>query len=162
MQRIAFIVMIVALTGCNTAQTRDVNSPYYKVPPGSSIVLNRDLAIPAGVAHIDLQDGTPSTSVGNYNVSCTFKVRNLGPSTIKADTFKIRETSIGQEWVSRPDTMRFYREFRLTSATQPDVMKFVCHDWDGPLTGKPVSVPEMGKVGGYVSFRFAQQPRHGS
>jgi hypothetical protein len=90
-------------------------------------------------------------------VSCSFSVRNLGPSTIKADTFMIRETSSSQEWVSRPDIMRFYREFRLTSARQPDIMKFICQDWDGPLTGRPVSVPEMQKaVGDYVSFRFAQ------
>lgn len=159
MQRIALTIMILALAGCNTAQTRDINSPYYKVPPGSSIVLDRDLEIPAGLAHIDLQDGTPSTAVGNYNVSCTFSIRHLGPATIKADTFRIRDTSIGQEWVSRPDIMRFYREFRLTSETQPDVTHFVCQDWDGPLMGKPVSVPEMEKaVGGYVTFRFAASP----
>jgi hypothetical protein len=104
-----------------------------------------------------LQDGTPSSAVGNYNVSCTFSVRNLGPSTIQPDTFKIRETSSSQEWVSRPDIMRFYREFRLESATQPDVMNFVCQDWDGPMIGRPVSVPEMQTaVGEYVSFKFSQ------
>jgi hypothetical protein len=157
MQRIAVTMVFLVLAGCNTAQTRDVNSPFYKIPPGSSIVLNKELNIPSGNAHIDLQSGNPSTAVGNYKVSCTFQVRNLGPSTIKADTFSIRETSTGQEWVSRPDIMRFYREFRLASATQPDVMKFVCQDWDGPMTGRPVSVPEMQQaVGEYVSFRFAQ------
>lgn len=157
MQRIAITLTILALAGCNTAQTRDVNSPYYKVPQGSAIILNKDLEIPAGQAHINLQAGVPSSAVGQYNVNCTFSVRNLGPSTIKADTFGIRDSSTGEEWVSRPDIMRFYREFRLTSATQPDVMNFVCQDWDGPMTGKPVSVPEMEKaVGSYVSFRFGQ------
>jgi len=157
MQRIALALIILVLAGCNTAQTRDVNSPYYKIPPGSAIVLNKDLDIPAGEAHIDLQAGSPTTAVGNYNVSCSFRVRNLGPATIKADTFTIRETSTSQEWVSRPDIMSFYREFRLNSDRQPDVMKFVCQDWDGPMTGRPVSVPEMQKaVGSYVSFRFAQ------
>ena len=157
MQRIALTLTIVALAGCNTAQTRDVNSPFYKIPPGSAIVLNKELNIPAGQAHINLQDGTPSSAVGNYNVSCTFSVRNLGPSTIKADTFTIRETSTSQEWVSRPDIMRFYREFRLESAQQPEVMNFVCQDWDGPMMGRPVSVPEMQKaVGEYVSFKFPQ------
>jgi hypothetical protein len=153
----ALALLFLALAGCNTAQTRDINSPFYKVPPGSTIILNKDLDIPTGEAHIDLQDGSPAAAVGNYNVSCSFRVRNLGPSTIKADTFKIRETSPGQEWVSRPDIMSFYREFRLESARQPDVMKFVCQDWDGPITGRPVSVPEMQKaVGSYVTFSFAQ------
>ena len=157
MQRIATALMILALAGCNTAQTRDVNSPYYKIPPGSAIVLNKDLDIPAGEAHIDLQAGAPAAAVGNYKVSCSFRVRHLGPATIKADSFTIRETSTGQEWVSRPDIMSFYREFRLESARQPEVMKFVCQDWDGPITGRPVSVPEMQEaVGDYVSFRFSQ------
>ena len=157
MPRIALSVMILVLAGCNTAQTRDVNSPYYKVPIGSTIILNKDLEIPAGQAHINLQDGIAATAVGNYDVSCTFNVRNLGPSTIKADTFTIRESGPGQEWVSRPDIMRFYREFRFTADTQPDVMNFVCQDWDGPITGRPISVPEMEKaVGSYVTFRFAQ------
>jgi hypothetical protein len=157
MYRIALALTIAALAGCNTAQTRDVKSPFYKIPPGSAIVLNKELDIPAGQAHMNLQDGTPSSAVGNYNVSCTFSVRNLGPSTIKPDTFTIKETSSSQEWVSRPDIMRFYREFRLTSAAQPDVMNFVCQDWDGPMTGRPVSVPEMQTaVGEYVSFKFSQ------
>jgi len=157
MHRIAITLTILTLAGCNTAQTRDVNSPFYKIPIGSEIILNKDLEIPEGQAHIDLQDGVVTTGVGNYNVSCTFNVRDLGPSTIKADTFTIRETSPGQEWVSRPSIMRFYREFRFTANNQPDVMNFVCQDWDGPMMGRPISVPEMQKAAGdYVSFRFAQ------
>jgi hypothetical protein len=155
MYRSAFALTIIALAGCNTAQTRDVTSPYYKVPIGSEIILNKDLDIPEGQANVSLQEGIPTTGVGNYNVSCTFNVRNPGPATIKPGSFKIRETSPGQEWVSRPDIMRFYREFRFTADAQPDVMNFVCQDWDGPMTGRPVSVPEMQKAAGdYVSFRF--------
>ena len=157
MQRIALTVMILALAGCNTAQTRDVNSPYYKIPIGSAIILNKDLEIPEGQAHISLQDGIVTTRVGNYHVSCTFNVRSLRPSTIKADTFTIRETSPGREWVSRPGIMRFYREFRFTANTQPDVINFVCQDWDGPMVGHPISVPELEKaVGSYITFRFGQ------
>ena len=157
MQRIALILTIIALAGCNTAQTRDVNSPFYKIPPGSAIVLNKELSIPAGQAHIDLQGGGPTAGVGNYSVSCAFSIRNLGPASIKPDTFTIRETSTGQQWVSRPDIMSFYREFRLESARQPEVMNFVCQDWDGPMMGRPVSVPEMQTaVGEYVSFKFSQ------
>jgi len=157
MYRIALTLIAIALAGCNTAQTRDVNSPFYKVPIGSEIILNKDLDIPEGQAHISLQDGIPNTGVGNYNVSCTFNVRNLGPSTIKAGTFTVRETSPGQEWVSQPNIMRFYRQFRFTPDSQPDVLNFVCQDWDGPMLGRPISVPEMRKaVGDYVSFKFAQ------
>jgi hypothetical protein len=160
MHRIALTLICVALAGCNTAQTRDINSPFYKIPPDSEIILNKDLNIPAGQAHINLQGGVETSGVGQYHVSCTFNTRNLGPSTIKAGTFRIRETSSMQEWVSRPDIMRFYREFRLESATQPDVMNFVCSDWDDPLTGRPVSVPEMEKaVGDYVSFKFPGPPQ---
>ena len=159
MHRIALSAMILVLAGCNTAQTRDVNSPFYKVPIGSEIILNTDLEIPEGESHIDLQDGVVTTGVGQYNVSCTFNVRNLGPSTIKAGTFTIRETSPGQEWVSAPNIMRFYRQFRFTENSQPDVLSFVCQDWDGPMLGRPISVPEMEKaVGSYVTFKFLPSP----
>jgi len=157
MDRIAFTLMVVVLAGCNTAQTRDVNSPFYKIPPGSAIVLNKDLEIPGGQAHINLQDGVAASGIGQYHTSCTFNTRHLGPATIKADTFRIRETSSQQEWVSRQDITNFFKEFRLESDTQPDVINLVCQHWDGPMTGRPVSVPEMQKaVGDYVSFKFSQ------
>ncbi len=160
MDRIALTLMVVVLAGCNTAQTRDVNSPFYKVPPGSAIILNKDLEIPAGQAHINLQGGVATTGVGQYSTNCTFSTRSMGPATIKADTFRIRETSSQQEWVSRPDIMNFFREFRLESDTQPGVMNFTCQHWDGPMIGRPVSVPEMEKaVGDYVSFKFTQPPQ---
>jgi len=157
MLRIALTAMIVLLAGCNTAQTRDVNSPYYKVPIGSQIILNKDLEIPAGRAHISLQDGIVTPRIGEFGVSCTFEVRDLGPSTIKAGTFTVRETGPGQERVSR-QTVRFYRQFRFTAeSSQPDIMKFICQDWDSPLLGRPISVPEMQKaVGSYITFKFAR------
>jgi hypothetical protein len=51
--------------------------------------------------------------------------------------------------------MRFYKVLRLRSERQPEVLKLVCQDWDGPLMGRPVTVGEIEKaVGDYFTFRF--------
>lgn len=152
-----FTLLVIAITACNTAATRDISSPEYKIPADSKIVLKQALNIPAGEAHIKLQEGVPGSAVDEYKVNCHFNVKNPGPSVIEAGTFTIRETSSQRDWVSQPDIMRFYREFLIKSDTQQDVTGFVCQDWDGPLMGKPVSVPEMrNAVGDYVSFEFSQ------
>ena len=156
MYHMILALLVLALAGCNTAATRDVNSPEYEIPHGSKIVLVRALDIPSGYSHIYLQDGVQSTGADEYTVSCRFETRNLGPATIQPDTFMIRETSSMQNWVSRPDSMRFYREFHIDAGKQPDVLKFVCQYVGEPLSGRPVSVPEMEKaVGTYVHFEFA-------
>jgi hypothetical protein len=44
----------------------------------------------------------------------------------------------------------------LQSESQPGVLRLTCHDWDGPLMGKDISVPEMREaLGGIFSFVFA-------
>jgi hypothetical protein len=156
MFHLTLVLLVLALAGCNTAATRDVSSPEYEIPSGSKIVLNKELNIPSGYSHIKLQGGAPGNSVDEYTVNCRFNAKSLGPAVIQPDTFTIREASSQRDWVSQPDIMRFYREFRIKSDKQPDVMSFVCQDWDGPMMGKPVSVPEMKTaVGTFVSFEFS-------
>jgi hypothetical protein len=103
-----------------------------------------------------LQDGTPGSAANEYKANCRFITKHLGPFTIQPTTFRVRETSSQRDWVDQPDIMRFYREFRLESDKQQGVTRFVCQKWDGPMMGRPVTVPEMrDAVGGYVSFVFA-------
>ena len=120
-------------------------------------MLNKPLDIPSGMAHIFLQKGQLSSGVDNYTVSCSFEVRNLGPKSVRPDTFLITDSSDAQEWVSQPDIMRFYKVLRLKSERQPDVLKMVCQDWDGPLLGESITVDEIKQaVGSYISFEFAE------
>ena len=151
-------LMLVALlvAGCQTTATTNVNSAWFKIRPGSKLVLNQPVEIPAGEAHIKLQNGQLSGGVDEYTVNCSFEIENLGPHTVSPDTFQITDASDSQEWVSQPDIMRFYKVLRLSSERQPEVLKLVCQDWDGPLMGRPVTVGEIQKaVGAYFTFQFA-------
>lgn len=157
MGKIIFIILAGLLYGCQTAGSTNEASIWFKIKSGSKLVLNKPLDIPSGEAHIYLQKGQMSGGVDNYTVSCSFEIRNLGPMNVRPDTFLITDSSDSQEWISQPDIMRFYKALRLKSELQPDVLKMVCQDWDGPLMGKPVTVDEIKQaVGDYISFGFAE------
>ena len=150
------MLLALLLAGCQTTATTNVNSVWFKIRPGSTLVLNKPVEIPAGEAHVDLQNGQLSGGVDEYTVNCRFEIENLGPHTVTPDTFQITDASDSQEWVSQPDIMRFYKELRLKSERQPEVLKLVCQDWAGPLQGRSVTVGEIQKaVGAYFTFRFA-------
>jgi hypothetical protein len=156
MRKHGVVIFTLLLAGCQTTATTDVNSIWFKIRPGSTLVLNQPVEIPAGEAHIDLQNGQLSGGVDEYTVNCTFEIENLGPHTVTPDSFAITDASDSQEWVSQPDIMRFYKELRLKSDRQPEVLKLVCQDWAGPLQGRPVSVGEIeNAVGAYFTFKFA-------
>jgi hypothetical protein len=149
-------IVFALLAGCQTTATTDVNSIWFRIRPGSTLVLNQPLRIPAGEAHVDLQNGQVTGGVDEYTVNCRFEVENLGPHTVSPDTFTITDASDASEWISQPAIMRFYKVLRLKSERQPEVRKLVCQDWDGPLQGRPVSVGEIEKaVGAWVTFKFA-------
>lgn len=156
MRQSGFMLLMLLLAGCQTTATTDVNSLWFKIRPGSRLVLNQPVEIPAGEAHVDLQHGQLSGGVDEYSVNCHFVIENLGPRTVRPDSFLITDVSDSQEWISQPDIMRFYKELRLKSDQQPEVLKLVCQDWDGPMLGRPISVGEIEKaVGAYFTFRFA-------
>ena len=46
-----------SITGCQTVTTSDTGNINFKVPPGSRLVLNKELIIPAGVIRAILQHG---------------------------------------------------------------------------------------------------------
>lgn len=157
MKNIFIVISVMLLAGCQSMHTTNESSIWFKVKPGSRLVLNRALEIPPGQAHIKLQQGQVTGAVDEYTINCDFEVRNLGPQTINPDTFLITNVSNQREWISRPDTVDFYMVFRLQSTQQADVEKLFCGYWDGPLWGKPVTVEEVKQaLGEYFTFEFAQ------
>jgi len=155
------LVVPVALvaTGCANimAVKNDVDSPFFYIKPGSTLVLHQDVSIASGQAHTNFQHGKQVSGLDNYTVGCELEVRDLGPATVRAGSFTVSRAESSQEWISRPDIMRFYRTIYLKSTEQPNVLRLTCQDWDGPLLGEDVSVPEMrAALGSYISFEFAQ------
>jgi hypothetical protein len=88
-------------------------------------------------------------------VNCQLEVRMLGPGKVQPDTFDISWAENSREWVSPPNIMRFYRILHLKSAAQPDVLQLMCQDWDGPMLGRNVSIPEMrAALGDVITLDF--------
>ena len=157
MKLLVVLTAVVLLTGCQTPGSTDPGSIWFKIPPGSRLVLNQPLEIPAERAHIMLQHGSAATAAGDFDVACRFEVKNLGPRTIQPDTFVIRSVASGREWVNQPHTMRFYKIFHLQSATQTDILPMKCAYDDDPLFGRPVTVTAIREaLGDIFSFEFSQ------
>jgi hypothetical protein len=156
MKKHGFVAFALFLAGCQMTATTDINSIWFRIRPGSQLILNQPLEIPAGEAHVDLQNGQVAGGVDEYTVNCRIEVENLGPGKVAPGTFLITSASDQSEWISQPNILRYYKELRLKSERQPDVRKMVCQDWADPLLGRPVSVGEIEKaVGAYITFKFA-------
>jgi hypothetical protein len=153
------VLVMMSITGCGNpmAVKNDVDSQFFYIRPGSKLILHQDVNIAAERAHASFQHGEVVPGLDNYAVGCVLDVRKLGPGMVSAGTFTITRAESSQEWISRPNIMKFYRVMYLQSATQSDVLRLTCKDWDGPLLGKDISVPEMREaLGSIFSFEFAQ------
>ena len=151
------LACLVPLAGCQMMQSTDPGKINFRIPAGSKLVLNRELTIPAGVAHVILQHGEPGPAANEWDVNCRFEVRNLGPRVIQPDTFLITSSSSQRDWVNQPSTMRFYKVFYLRSEREPDIMPMYCQYWSDPLIGQPFTIRQVQEaLGGYFTFEFAQ------
>ncbi|HFD79666.1 MAG TPA: hypothetical protein ENK05_04635 [Gammaproteobacteria bacterium] len=156
------LALAVLLAGCQTAATRNPDSPFYMIPSGSKLVLNREIRIPEKQAHVKLQHGRIVGGVDEYTVNCRFTVKDLGPSTVKPDTFNITRAEAQLEWEMYPSIMRYYRKIYLRSDKQPDVLNLMCQRWDLPYGAVNVSVPDMREaVGEYFTFELLPPPAQG-
>ena len=158
MKMMFLMAFVIAVAGCRTPATYDVDSFAFIIPKGSKLVLKHKLTIPTGSAHIKFQQGKPVGGVDEYSVNCQFRVRNLGPQDIQPDTFLITNAGDGEEWVSAPGIRRFFKTLFLKSDEQAEVMTLICQVWATPPWGRSISVPQMREaLGDHFSFEFAQQ-----
>jgi hypothetical protein len=145
--------------GCTTTGSTDPSSINFGVPPGSRLVLHREVHIGAEYSHARFQAGEQTAGVDRYEVNCRLEQRDLGPTTLVPDSFLITRSGRQREWINHPHTMRFYMEFHLRSERQPGVRKLVCQHWDGPLTGRPVTVTQIRQaLGDSFSLEFGPAP----
>ncbi|MGB5261791.1 MAG: hypothetical protein WBO34_14900 [Gammaproteobacteria bacterium] len=157
MKALCVMVMGTLLAGCQSMATNDRSSIWFKMPPGSELVLNRALTIPTQRAHIMLQHGKVAVAANEFEVACRFEVRDLGPRIIQPDTFLITSYSSQQEWEHQPHTKRFYKTLRLKSKHQSRIMPMVCEYIDWPLSGRPVTLVQIEEaLGDYFSFRLPE------
>lgn len=155
-QGVCRVLAVALLAGCQTLATNDPAKINFSIPPGSRLVLNKEVIIPAGVAHVILQHGEVGSAASEYEVNCRFEVRDLGPRVVQPDSFLITRWGSQREWVDQPSIMRFYKVLHLKSDRQADIMPMTCQVWNYPLIGRPVTIREIQEaLGGYFTFEFA-------
>jgi hypothetical protein len=153
------ILFLAALTlsACATSNSTDPDSMHFDIPRGSTLSLNKDLAISEGNTHAFIQSGelTTESSRNNYDINCRLNFREFGPRTIEPEDFIVTRTEDGWVWISQPSIKRFFTEVHLRSNKGTDVIKMVCQQWGGS-TDRNFTVAEMEQAfGDFLTFKFA-------
>ena len=181
-KKLAIYVLLLLLAGCQANAGNVSPIPAYtSIKPGSKLVLNKPLAIPANKARVYIQGGKiiHENSVDRYYPNCSLEVRTIktSPQEIKTDSFIIIKVRSDEEASyqklmyasSRNITRRFVSDddgpvshenwvthFYLQSANQPDVFRLNCAHWEDPADFYPhhLSMADIKKaVGDYFSFK---------
>ena len=170
----------LALPACQTSFEGSEDSPYYVVSPGTRLILNQTLTIPAEQVAVWLQDGrvVPADDVRMYYPHCKFELRRrlATTQTVAPDEFVVTRVSrsllhsVHAPAVDRllagvgfgfnlggngPSVQTFATRMDLGSDRQPDVMRLTCGQWGYPYDGQHVTVNEIRRALGDV---FAVRP----
>ena len=162
------------LWGCDTSRNYSPDSPYYRFPAGSRLVLTRPLEIPANWATARLQYGkvVPFGHVQEHAPHCIFEINTVSevPQRVEPDTFEIikiqRSTStlainsgffffIGTAFADndQPSQMFYKTTFILRSERQPGVRQLTCQSDQyaaGIAIPNHLTVPEIRQALGSI------------
>lgn len=171
MNRLLLPVVLVLLSACATSARYEgrEDSPFYLIPAGSRVTLNRDIAIAADQLAVYIQGGQllPRPQLNSYRPYCKFELRELSPAprTVTPDEFtvtRVRQNifyshAAFQRLASVDDngtSVAVYTTImELRSARQPEVLRLLCEQWNVPPDSHHVSIAEMRRaLGGYFAL----------
>ena len=97
MKKIILLLSCLALAACQYVPPRDISSPFFSPPAGSTLRLTRQLTIPANDAGVMIQYGQPQYSswkLDQYYPHCDFELRTRAPrqQVVEPDTFTVTRT----------------------------------------------------------------------
>lgn len=188
MRYVAVLVLVLVISACQTtAYQGDETSPFYLVPVGSRLVLNRALTVPANDAGVYIQNGEVARSfwgVKSHYPYCALDMRKrlVAAQTVQPDEFTITRVSQETVYSVRADFTRLARlsfvhvadteqgdgasyqiyatVMTLHSERQPDVMRLTCAQWQYPPLQQHVTIAEMRKtLGDLFTLRLPTKNR---
>lgn len=188
MRHVAVLALVLLLAACQTtAYQGNENSPFYLVPVGSRLLLNRAVTVPANDAGIYIQNGEVARSfwgVKSHYPYCALDMRKRleTPQTVQPDEFTITRVSQETVYSVRGDHMRLARLpfvhvadtdqgdgatfqiyatlMTLRSERQPDVLRLTCAQWQYPPLQQHVTINEMRKtLGDLFTLRLPAKDR---
>jgi hypothetical protein len=172
--RWVFLAFVLSLSACQSWDTRNADSLYYRIPAGSTLTLSKDLNIPAGNAAVYIQNGQIAASSGQmrgYDAHCILEMRAIKDvaQPVKADQFVIlkvaQETRLaradfillamnshntmiaGKNNDGGPSQKLHSTLLDLRSERQPEVFRLTCQRWDDrSYNATPLTVSEIRKT----------------
>ncbi len=166
-------VLTIALCGCQTTSyLGNENSPYYVVPTGSRLTLERDLPIPAEQLAAYIQNGRVLSNgeVQHLYPYCKFELYHLAQTARTAQPDEIVVTKTTQEMsqgaiaqavplqlarsffglriasdggAAGPSIHSFSTRMDLRSEKQPDIFRLSCAQWGYPGIDRHVTISEI-------------------
>jgi len=164
MHRLFILLMLLPLSACQTSASSDEDSPLWLPPPGSRLILNQPINIPAQSAAVVLQGGrvVSGKDINHYHPNCRLEVQKLSdsPQTLQPDEFVIRRARqetrtawhgdrlrvarrVSSDSNGGPSFFMFQTIFELQSVTQPQVRWLTCEQWGDPATGQHLTLREI-------------------
>ena len=144
-----------------------VDSPYYRIPVGSQIIVKQPLTISANQARVYIQSGKPVSNkeLDQYHPHCWFLSwqRLKQNQVIKPDTFNITRVqyfeevvlrqikaqyaSLGQ-WAFRTSygsatAVEYKTELTIKSEKNPEIRRLVCNHWEDPNDARHLKISEI-------------------
>lgn len=160
-----FLAASLALLGACQTYAPSEDSPYYAMPVGSRLVLNRALTIPPDRASVYIQRGqiVAFTTLDDYDPHCRFELSSVRPrpQTVEPDEFvvhKVRQEIIVSRAFTRPglllalgggddddgpDSKLYSRILELRSAKQPEVLRIACMRWHRLAFSRHLTIREI-------------------
>lgn len=179
MKALMTLVTGLLLSACQTmAYEGNENSPFYLVPPGSTLTLTRHLTVPANEVAVFLQGGEVAASgrINQYYPHCKFELRRRldTAQSVQPDSFEIIKVvqeighsvaldglqlagvsvgigvHMGMKNGDGASLQAYSTRLSLRSARQPEVLRLSCGQSALPHEGQHVSISEMRKALGSV------------
>lgn len=170
--RALLVSAVVVMAGCATP-VLDEGAAGYRLPVGATVVLQQELAVPAGHARVFVQQGrvVAKHHLDVYRPHCNFEQRIVsdGTAVIAADRFTVTAVNEGEDFIvqrrtfiyaalrladddNSPSQVNRYFHYTLASPRQPGVMRLTCHGgFDLPGRAQLPTLADMRTVLGEVA-----------
>lgn len=161
MRSILLMALFMLTTACQTYPPSSEDSPYYAVPLGSRLTLNRPIRISSGQTQVHFQGGeiVPYEDLDAYYAHCRLRLSLSTPilGAIEPDEFVVHKVtqeirvsymtlvlaSAGDSDDDAVDTKFYARILHLRSKRQPGVLRMSCQRWDDLAFSKHMSIREI-------------------
>ena len=178
---IALVSILFTSSSCQAGIGIDIEkSPYYTIPIGSTLTLNREITFPADIVSVFIFDGqiVPRSTIDVYKPHCKFELYDMKPQsqTIQPDTFTIRK--VVEHYVTYTPERLLHTKFVLNRHThggpsyqpyttymylqsdkQQNVYRLSCLHWEDPVDARYLTVAQIKQVLGDMITLKLNDPR---